>query len=580
MPRKKQQANALDALFAVVQRESDARRATAKWSDKATSLRDLLMPIQVRLESDPSKRKAVRSPRQTGKSTGVMLIVSIRCLEKALSEWVVICVTRKSAKSIYWEPLKRLNDAYELGIEFHNQDLEATFPNGSKIRFYGADNIGEIDKLRGNRLDGVVVDECKSYPIMLFDELIHEVLEAALMAKNGELILIGTPGDSLRGTFYLSTCDEPVVFRHADGSPQRQSNVLYGQIPVLPYKWSFHRWVLPDNITQFPDGKGGFYTMWDQAKKIMEENGWTRSTPQAAREYFGEWVPSDDKRVYRYRPPLHDYDPHPDPTSQKRHVQWGLPDFPGEFKTVLGIDLGTRDGTAMVVWAWNVYTNDLWEVYSEKRVRKAARKNNRIRRGRDQGDEPEGERLPLSEIAEWYHELESRFGPFEGQVADEGGLGVLILDTLAEDHQVYLEPAEKAQKNDHIEIMNNDFDRGRVHIVRGSLLSDELDSDRWDPKKLVKNVKTEDPSIPNDAADGGLYSHRWCRHRHPAAKPPGAVEPFTPEWFQQRALAELAGRRVKAEAEWKRQTDKHPGNLPPSVVEALGAGALDNPWWN
>lgn len=562
MPRVKQKHNALDALFAVVHRESQARRATTLWGEKGAALRELLMPIQARLEADPCKCKAVRSPRQTGKSTGVMLIVSIRCLEKALSEWVVICVTRRSAKSIYWEPLKRLNDAYELGIEFHNQDLEATFPNGSKIRFFGADNIAEIEKLRGGRYDGVVVDESKSYPILLFDELILEVIEPALMAKHGELILIGTPGDSLRGTFYLATCDEPVVFRDANGVAQRQSNCLYGHVPALPCKWSFHRWTLPDNITRFEDGHGGYYTMWDQAQRVMVENGWTRSTPQAAREYFGEWVPSDDKRVFRYKPPLHDYDPHPDSTSQKRHVRWGLPDLPGTFKTILGVDLGTRDGTAMVVWAWNVHTNALWEVYSEKRVRKASRKNNKIRRGRERGEEPEGERLPLSEIGEWYNELETEYGPFDGAVADEGGLGLLILDTLADDYHVYLDGAEKNEKNDHIEVMNNDFDRGFIHIRRGSLLSDELDSGRWDPKKLVKNKKTEDPTIPNDASDAGLYSHRWCRHRHQVERPGGPVQPFTPEWFIQRARAELQEAQNRAKA--KEQE----------------AGQLDRPWWN
>lgn len=562
MPRKKHESTSLDALFAVVHREAQERRSTAKWSDKANTLRDLLMPIQARLEADKSKWKAVRSPRQTGKSTGVMLIVSIRSLEKALSEWVVICLTKQSARSIYWEPLKRVNKDFELGIEFHNQNLEATFPNGSKIRFYGADNISEIEKIRGNRLDGVVVDESKSYPILLFDELIHEVIEPALMAKNGELILIGTPGDSLRGTFYLATTDDPVVFNGPNGQPERQSNVLYPNVPQYKAKWSFHRWTLEDNVSRFPDGEGGYYTMWDKAQEIMRQNGWTRKTPQAAREYYGDWVPSDDKRVYRYRPPLHDYDPRPDPLSPHRHVRWGLPDLPGEFKTVMGVDLGTRDGTGIVIWAWNVHTDDLWEVYSEKRVRKASRKNPRVRTANDREKEPEGDRLPLSEIAEWYRELEVEFGPFEGGVADNSGLGEMILETLADDHEVYLEAAEKTQKNDHIEVMNNDFDRGRIHIRRGSILSDELDSDRWDLKKLAKNVKVEDSSIPNDVADGGLYSHRWCRHRRPTAPLFKGPSYGTSEWWAQVARDDL-----------KRAQDNH-------RKRAAESGQLDAPWWN
>lgn len=561
MPRKKQRETHLDALFAVVASEAEKRRKTDQWYEKGELLRGLLMPVQARLEADRSSRKAVRSPRQTGKSTGVMLIVSIRCFEQALSEWVVIGVTRKSAKAIYWQPLKQLNEQFELGLEFHNQDLEVKFPNGSLLTFMGADNISELEKLRGRRLNGVVVDESKSFPILLFDELIFEVLEPALMAKNGELVLIGTPGDSLRGTFYLATVDEPVIFFGQDGkTPDRQSNVIYGSIPLYPAKWVFHRWTLPDNVTQFPDGKGGFYTMWDKAQEIMRQNGWTRKTPQAAREYFGDWVPADDKRVYRYRPALHDYDPHPDSTSEKRHVRWGLPDLPGEFKTVLGVDPGTRDGTGMVVWAWNVHTDDLWELYSDRR--KAV----------------EGERLPIRALADWYHELDNEYGPFEVGTSDPAGLATMVLDELADQYKVYLEPAEKHEKNDAFEVMNNDFDSGRIHIRRGSVLSDELDRARWNLKKLDKNKKVEDETIPNDVADAGLYGHRWCRHRRPVPQPT-TIAPFSPEWFRLRAAADLEKRKAAMRAKHEQDLNVRVQRSVQALDDALGM-RLDREWWH
>jgi hypothetical protein len=437
--------------------------------------------------------------------------------------------------------------------------MVATFPNGSTIRFVGADNISELEKLRGGRFNGVVIDESKSYPILLLDELIHEVIEPALIAKNGELFLIGTPGDSLRGTFYMATTDEPILFMGPDGkTPTRQSNALYGTMPQYPAKWSFHRWTSQDNTTRFPDGAGGYYTIWDKVQQIMLENGWTRKTPQAAREYFGDWVPADDKRVYRYRPQLHDYDPQPDPTDQRRFRQWGLPDIPGEYKTVLGVDLGTRDGTAFVVWAWNVHTDDLWELYSEKRVKMV------------------GERFPISEIAAWYHETEAKYGPFDVATADPGGLGVLVLDTLADDHQVYLEPADKAEKNDAIEVMNNDFDRGRIHIIRGSVLSDELDSDRWDLKKLDKNKKVEDATIPNDVADGGLYSHRMSRHRKPVARTPESSVPFSPQWFRERQMADLRAKQEQARLDSEQRTNQ----TFDALFQLAGVQPqLDREWW-
>lgn len=561
MPRKKRTPVLLDALFATVADEAEKRRDSDQWYDKGELLRGLLMPVQQRLEADKSRRKAVRSPRQTGKSTGVMLIVSIRCFEDALSEWVVIGVTRKSAKAIYWQPLKQLNEQFELGLEFHNQDLEVKFPNGSILTFMGADNISELEKIRGRRLNGVVVDESKSFPILLFDELIFEVIEPALMVKNGELILIGTPGDSLRGTFYMATVDEPVVFFGGDGkTPERQSNVMYGTLPVYPAKWVFHRWTLPDNVTQFPDGQGGFYTMWDRAQELMKQNGWTRKTPQAAREYFGDWIPADDKRVYRYRPSLHDYDPHSDSTSDKRHVRWGLPDLPGEFKTVLGVDPGTRDGTGMVVWAWNVHTDDLWELYSDRR--KAA----------------EGERLPIKLLADWYHELDELYGPFEVGATDMAGLATMVVDELADAYQVFLEPADKHEKGDAIEIMNNDFDSGRIHLRRGSMLSDELDRARWDLKKLDKNKKVEDGTIPNDVADAGLYAHRWCRHRRPV-KQVFETPVLSPEWWAKRAKEELEKRKLAMRQQHELDLQTRVQTHVQALDNALGF-QIDREWWH
>lgn len=562
MPRRRRNPVLLDALFAAVASEAEKRRETDQWYEKGELLRGLLMPVQSRLEQDRSRRKAVRSPRQTGKSTGVMLIVSIRCFEEALSEWVVIGVTRKSAKAIYWGPLKELNARFELGLEFQNQDLEVTFPNGSKITFMGADNISELEKIRGRRLSGVVVDESKSFPILLFDELIYEVIEPALMARNGELVLIGTPGDSLRGTFYLATVDEPVVFTGVDGAPDRQSNVLYGTLPVYPAKWVFHRWTLPDNITQFKDGETGkFYTMWDKAQELMRQNGWTRKTPQAAREYFGDWIPADDKRVYRYRPSLHDYDPYPKADSPKRHVQWGLPDLPGDFKTVLGVDPGVRDGTAMVVWAWNVHTDDLWEIFSERRKALV------------------GERLSIKAIADWYHDLDDKYGPFEVGTSDPAGLATMVLDELADVYKVYLEAADKHEKNDAIEIMNNDFDRGRIHIIRGSTLSDELDRARWNLRQLDKNKKVEDETIPNDVVDAGLYGHRWCRHRRPTAQKTAGPALFSPEWFKERAATDLEQRKLAMRQQHEHNLETRVQARVQSLDDALGI-SFDREWWH
>lgn len=534
MPRKKRQGDLVEALFAEVHREAQARRKTDLWADKAGSLRVLLMASQARLERDPGKRIAVRSPRQTGKSTGVMLIVSIRCLETAYSNWVVVGLTRPSVKEIYWSALKQMNEAYELGIVFQHQELTATFKNGSRIRFVGAENIGEIEKLRGGRYDGVVIDECKSFGATVFAELVHDVIEAALMQKAGQLYIIGTPGDTLDGPFYEATAETPIETRDAEGKLLSLSNAPYGSTPSADAKWSLHAWTMEDNTTQFPDGKGGFYTMWDQALIIKARNGWSDDHPTWRREFLGHWVPNDDKRVYRFQRRLHTYVPLSD-------TPWGLPE--GEWKFVLGADLGSRDGTALVVWAFSPVHEGLWEVYAD---RKEARP---------------GQRMSVSAIAAWIKTLEEEYGAFDGTACDTAGLATMVVDTLAVDHNVYLEPAEKKEKVDHIELFNNDLDRGLIHVRHDSKLIGELIDARWSIAKLEKGRREEDGSIENDIADAALYGFRWCNHKL-ARKPVQPIALWTPEWHREQARQELADAEKQARARGTRE------------------GQLDESWWS
>lgn len=551
----------LDSLFASVAHESRKRRQANVWTNKAQSLRALLRPHQQRLEADRAFRIAVRSARQVGKSTAALLIACIRCLEQAQSDWIVIGLTRPSVKRIYWSALQRLNDkdtGLDLGLKFQFQELTATFPNGSRIFFVGGDNWAEIEKLRGGRYHGAIIDECKSFPLAIFEALLQDVLEPALMGQAGQMYLIGTPGDQLVGEFYLATC-EPPVLRGID-QDRRWSNRPYGVEAWVPPGgleaeaiWSFHRWTLRDNDIQFEDPRTKErFTLWDKALKIKADRGWADDHPTWRREYLGEWVATDGRFVYRYKPHQHDYIPLQD-------TKWGLPEraWAAGLKTVVGFDFGKRDGTAIVVWAYSLTSPDVWEVYSEKRVAAV------------------GQKMPISMIAEWYKEVEAEYGPFEGGVYDWAGLGEMIADTLAEDHQIYLlEMAEKKLKNDHIESFNNDLDAGYIHVRRGSELSAELVGNRWLDKNLLRvkdshgerevlntEKRQEDPATPNDLCDASLYSFRWCRHRSFKTLPAPGLPMFSRDWYRELAAEEL-----------KRAQD--------AAKAAREPAQLDAPWWD
>jgi terminase large subunit-like protein len=531
--RRPKNSDLLNALFATARAEAAKRKGNETWAQKAGHLRTMLMGIQAILESDPAKRIAVRSPRQTGKSTGVMLIVTIRCLEKAGAEWVVLGLTRPSVKRIYWAALKELNKAFELGIEFQHQELTATFKNGSQISFAGSESISEIEKFRGGRYDGVVIDECKSFGPKVFRELVEDVLEPALMAKDGQLYIIGTPGDWLDGPFYMATCETPIIIE-TPGEGNRQSNALFGTTPQYEAMWSLHSWTLPDNTTRFERKDGSTYTMWDQALEVKRKNGWNDTHPTWRREYLGHWVADDHRRVFHYKTLVNDYYPTQD-------GKWGLPFGVADkdWQTVIGVDFGTRDGTAMVVWAFHPHERGLWELYSE--VRSVNTKQVR------EGDKlvERGERLSVTDVALWYKELETEYGPFQGWPADPAGLATMVMDTLASEHQVYLEPAEKAEKLDHIDLLNTDLDNGLIHIRRGSVLSEQLAAGKWDEKMLEKGKKVEDRNIPNDVSDAGLYAYRWCNHRR-AKDRKTTTQMYTAAWWQAQADAELQAAKEKA----------------------------------
>lgn len=512
----KKRTDLMSALWANVQRDKDKRENVRKHSDIIEALRGFLRGHQRKLELDDSKLISVISPRQTGKSTGALVIATIRCLQKDNASWIVIGQTRRNVKKVYWADLQRISEKFDLHIKFHHTELTATFPNGSIIYFEGLDKFDELEKLRGGRYHGAIVDECKSLPELTFKTLLDDILGPALIAQAGQLIIIGTPGDVLRGEFYLATCDPPVLLDLGNG--KRWSNWSYGSIPSdgIESIWSFHRWTLQDNDVEFIEANTGRrFTLWQEALAKKASKGWKDDHPVWRREYLGHWVATNMRLVYRYKPHIHDYIKQPD------SIHWGIP-CPKDTKwhTAIGADFGTKDGTGLVVWAWSDTFPGLWELYSEKRVT------------------TDDLRLSVGAIARWYREVETLYGPFDGLVGDPAGLATMVIETLAVEHQIYFEAAEKREKVDHIELFNNDLDNELIHLLKNSELTEEMLANRWLLKTIGTDKRKEDPETPNDLCDAAIYAFRWCRHRQ--AKPlTEETKIGSLEWYLQQQKLEL-----------------------------------------
>lgn len=89
------------------------------------------------------------------------------------------------AKDVVWTYLKHYAGAVP-GVQFNESELRADFPNGGRVRLYGADNY---DRMRGIYLDGVVPDEYADMDPRVWPE----VIRPALSDRKGWAAFIGTP---------------------------------------------------------------------------------------------------------------------------------------------------------------------------------------------------------------------------------------------------------------------------------------------------------------------------------------------------------------------------------------------------
>ena len=89
------------------------------------------------------------------------------------------------AKAIAWDYVKEFT-AVIPGMRYNESELRADFPNGARLRLFGADNY---DAMRGLYFDDVVLDEPADFPANAWPT----VIRPALADRQGRATFIGTP---------------------------------------------------------------------------------------------------------------------------------------------------------------------------------------------------------------------------------------------------------------------------------------------------------------------------------------------------------------------------------------------------
>lgn len=505
----------------LLQRVASERKVDTKAADaeKASLLLARLFPAQRAFVEDPHRRKAALCPRQCGKSFSVLVYALSMALRRQGARVLILARTRRQAKGIYWSDLQQFCRDFELGARFNKTELDCTLPNGSAILLSGADTAEEIDKHRGQRYDLVLIDEGKSYGAELFSEMLREVLEPTLLARRGTLVIIGTPGAILAGPFWEITTSQPTDPTNPSSAPH---SIPYAQRTEERWtgkkaKWSLHGWTQEDNIF--------CPWIWQDSLAQKELEGQADDDPAWLREYRGKWVPDETMLVYAYSKVVDDRcDWIRDTREESR---FGLP-AEHQWRFVLGVDLGFHDDTSFVVAAWSETYPALIYVHAEKHAHML----------------PDG-------IAERTRELETAFGGFDAKVADTGGLGKMVIESLASTYGVAFEAARKTEKNDHIKLLNSDLLSGKIQVSRDSVLVEEWKTAQWEDA----TKKRVDPDCDDHASDAALYVWRYCYH-HWSRSPDLQLTPYSPEWWRKRERDDEAAYEQQRLAE---QRDPHRG---------------------
>lgn len=450
------------------------------------------VPEQAAFIRDKARLKLVFSTRRGGKSYGEGRFMCQEAWETPNVSCLYIGLTRESAWRVMWrDVLKDLNTKLKLGAKFNETKLLMTLPNGSTTQLLGLDATeDEKAKLLGGKYKVVVIDEAASFTIDL-EDLVYNTLKPAVADHRGTIIMSGTPSNIHAGMFFGLTKD---------------------QNPMQPGRWvrdgwSCHRWSYEQNHYIRPQVEE------EIAELVAAKGELVRQTPGFKQMWQGQWCIDDTKLVYKF-------------LVGRNSFNGALPEFHmGDWHYTLGIDTGWK-ASAFTLTAHHDHSPILYVLESWKR------------RGMDV--------TAMADVEKWYR---TRFD-IEQTVVD--GANKQAVEEMNKRQGLSLEAADKKDKFEFIDIMNDDFIQERILVSSArwepELLAQFMDLGRQgaeeylsplkcgllvseysklviDERKLLKLRKREEhPNSENHCADSTLYP--W-RKAYPYLS--SAIKPLPPK---------------------------------------------------
>lgn len=165
--------------------------------------RKQLLPYHARKE----RFACLVAHRRFGKTVGAIndLIRSALTIQREAVRCAYIAPYYNQAKAIAWDYVKHFTAPIP-GMRYNEQELRADFPNGARLRLFGADNY---DAMRGLYFDDVVLDEPADFPANAWPT----VIRPALADRQGRATFIGTPkGKNEFWEIYAAALKDPNWF--------------------------------------------------------------------------------------------------------------------------------------------------------------------------------------------------------------------------------------------------------------------------------------------------------------------------------------------------------------------------------
>lgn len=438
-------------------------------SNRRDAVRGSLHLRQRKVREDRAQKRLLRCSRRSGKTWFALTDIIDDHWDYPGAEYAYVALTRSSARNIAWPIIRQLNRKYGLQLRLRESIGRIEFPNDAALTIYGGDRDDWAERIYGQKLRKVFIDEASWFRGVDMNYLVNDVCIPTIVDLRGQITLMSIPSPYMSGLYW-----------------DADQGIKPG--------WSCHRWTWMQNpaIRQ--------QTLEFIRNELALDPKWLE-LPGVRRNWFNEWVDEVGTRVYRWTHSLNSIAEYPITLENVT-----------DHRFVLGVDFGWTHRTGFVMYCWTDKSPTLIELDSYAQEEMTLDEiNDRCQAylraypgARILGD-PDAQRE--------FGELTRRYGlPIEPAEKANKKFWIDLYNTELQAGRIKVVDAENSA---HVDEML----KGRWESKKGVLI------------RNTRQELVEAKGWRNDCCDAGLYGFRdvWnYRYRKPTAPP----EPGSAEWFR------------------------------------------------